>query len=175
MIEIFPYLAIALLLLAITLLVFARRQRHTTGLPAGRVIYTDTGGWGKLEKPLYDPALHLAGKPDYLLKQGSLVIPIEVKSSRAPEAPYDTHIFQLAAYCLLVMQNYPVRPPYGILNYPNRSYAIDFTPQLEASVVEVIHEMQALTARSPVDRSHESAQRCRHCGFRSICDQALRI
>ena len=30
------------------------RQRQATGLPGGRVIYTDTRAWGPVEKPLYD-------------------------------------------------------------------------------------------------------------------------
>ena len=66
------------------------------------MIYTDTRGWSAVEKPLYDPVIGLTGRPDYLVKKGKDIIPVEVKTSRTPEAPYDSHIFQLAAYCLLV-------------------------------------------------------------------------
>ena len=64
------------------------------------MVYTDTGAWGKVEKPLYYHALGLTGKPDYLVERDGILIPVEVKSGRTPEAPYDSHIFQLAAYCL---------------------------------------------------------------------------
>ena len=85
------------------------------------------------------------------------------------------HIYQLAAYCLLVAHEYGVRPPHGILHYADKTFAIDFTSELEDSVEVVIDEMQAITARSRVDRSHEDGRRCQNCGYRSVCDQSLRI
>ena len=45
---------------------------------------TPTRGWGKLERPLYDQALDLTGKPDYLVQQNGQIIPVEVKSGRRP-------------------------------------------------------------------------------------------
>jgi CRISPR-associated exonuclease Cas4 len=117
------YLAILLLLLAVVLLWQAARQRRSAGLPGGRVIYCDTRNWGKLERPLYDRALDLTGKPDYLVRQNGQIIPVEVKSGRAPKAPYDAHIFQLASYCLLVEKTYGKRPPSGILHYNDRDFA----------------------------------------------------
>jgi CRISPR-associated exonuclease Cas4 len=173
MIELF--IIVFLLVIAIIFFVLASRQRRKAGIPAGRVIYTDASQWGKVEKPLYDPKLRLTGKPDYLVKQGSLVIPVEVKSRRSPPVPHDSHIYQLAAYCLLVEHEYKTRPSYGILHYHDKSFAIDFTSELESSTQAVIHEMQARSSRTQVDRSHEDARRCQHCGYRSVCDQSLRI
>ena len=95
-------LALGLLLVGALLLWLAGRQRKDAGLPEGRVIYADTGNWSKVEKPLYDSELALTGRPDYLVEQDGLVIPIEVKSTNPPPAPYDSHILQLAAYCHLV-------------------------------------------------------------------------
>lgn len=160
---------------AIIFFILAFRQRKQAGIPSGRVIYTDANLWGKVEKPFYDPNLRLTGKPDYLVKQGSQVIPIEVKSCRAPQAPHDSHIYQLAAYCLLVEHEFRSRPAYGILNYHDKTFAIDFTTDLESATQAVIREMQARTARKQVDRSHNDARRCLHCGYRSVCDQSLRI
>ena len=82
-------------------------MRKQSGIPGGKIIYSDVKMWGKpLEKPLFDGSIGLVGKPDYLIEQNGLVIPVEVKSCRPPEAPYDLHIFQLAAYCLLVEKVY---------------------------------------------------------------------
>ncbi len=169
------YLSIFFLIITVILFILASRQRRQAGIPAGRVVYIDTSQWGKVEKPLYDPELRLTGKPDYLVKQGKQVIPVEVKSGRAPEVPYDSHIYQLVAYCLLVGHEYGTRPTLGILHYSNRTFAIDFTAELELSVQTTIGEMQERTNRSRVDRSHHDGKRCQHCGYRSICDQALRI
>jgi CRISPR-associated exonuclease Cas4 len=174
---IMPVLYLSLFFLVITVIFFilASRQRRQAGIPAGKVIYIDASQWGKVEKPLYDPELRLTGKPDYLVKQGKQVIPVEVKSGRAPQIPYDSHIYQLAAYCLLVDREYGTRPNHGILHYSNRTFAIDFTAALELSIQTIIREMQERTSRSQVDRSHQEGKRCLHCGYRSVCDQALRI
>jgi CRISPR-associated exonuclease Cas4 len=105
------YIALALLFLAVIFFWQSNRQRKAAGLPSGHVIYTDTRGWGKVEKPLFYQALGLTGKPDYLIQQNGRIIPVEVKSGRAPEAPYDSHIYQLASYCLLVEKTYGKRHP----------------------------------------------------------------
>src|SRR3990172_6771100 len=167
-------LAFLLILGALLLLWAAARQRRSAGLPGGRIIYTDTNRWDRLEKPLYDPALEITGKPDYLVEQGGTLIPVEVKSRRISRAPYDSHVYQLAAYCLLVQRVFGKRPPYGILQYANRTFAIDYTPELERALLDVLTEMRSQERRRDVERSHNSPQRCARCGFRSVCDQALR-
>lgn len=167
------YLALALFLLALIFFWQSNRQRKAAGLPGGRVIYTDTRAWGKLEKPLFYTALELTGKPDYLIQQNGQIIPVEVKSNRAPAAPYDSHIYQLAAYCLLVEKTYKKRPPYGIIHYKDRDFAVDYTPELEASLLDLLADMKRDEHRKDVPRSHEQAARCARCGFRKVCDQSL--
>jgi len=86
-----------LILIALILLWKARQRHKSTGLPVGRIIYADTRAWGPVEEPLYAADLGLTGRPDYLVQQKDQLIPVEVKSSRVAEAPYDAHILQLAA------------------------------------------------------------------------------
>lgn len=167
------YLALALLFIAILFLWISNRQRKAAGLPSGRVIYTDTRGWGKLERPLFYQPLGLTGKPDYLIQQNGQIIPVEVKSGRAPEAPYDSHVFQLASYCLLVEKTYGKRPPYGIIHYNNRDFAVDYTEELESKLLDILAEMKRDDRKGDVPRSHEQVSRCRNCGFRKVCDQSL--
>jgi len=161
------------LLVAFILFFISGRQRRAAGLPGGRVIYSDTRAWGKVEKPLFDKDLDLTGKPDYLIEQGGKIIPVEVKTGRTPEVPYDSHIFQLAAYCRLVQKTYGKRPSYGIIHYPNRDFAVDYTADLENALLDLIAEMRMNEHRSEVSRSHDDENRCRRCGFRQICDQRL--
>jgi CRISPR-associated exonuclease Cas4 len=169
-----PAIAILLLIAGLVLLWLAHRRRKELGLPAGRIIYADTRSWGPVQEPLYDRTLGLTGRPDYLVQNGKHTIPVEVKSGQVSHAPYDSHIFQLAAYCLLVESAFGVRPPYGILHYPNRTYAIDYTRQLETSLRALLGEIRSQERNKEVDRSHDQAARCARCGFRSICDQVLR-
>jgi CRISPR-associated exonuclease Cas4 len=167
------YLALFLFVLALLFLFQGNRQRRESGLPGGRVVYTDTRAWGEVEKPLFWAELGLTGKPDYLVEREGRIIPVEVKSGRTPEAPYDSHIFQVAAYCLLVEKTYGKRPPYGIIHYPNRDFAVDYTPALESALLDELAEMRRDEVRTNVQRSHEDAARCRKCGFRKVCDQSL--
>lgn len=169
-----PVLAVVLLIAGLALFWVASRRRKDLGLPAGRIIYADTRAWGAVQEPLYDRTLGLTGRPDYLVRKGKHTIPVEVKTSQVSHAPYDSHIFQLAAYCRLVESTFGVRPPYGILHYSNRTYAIDYTRQLENALLNLLDEMRSQEHSQDIDRSHNQSARCARCGFRSACDQALR-
>ena len=93
-----PVILFAFGVLALLIWLLARRLQRASGLPRGRVVYADPGLWGKTEKPLYDAELGLTGKPDYLIRSGEMLIPVEVKSAWGPPAPYDSHVLQLVAY-----------------------------------------------------------------------------
>ncbi|MBI5964705.1 MAG: CRISPR-associated protein Cas4 [Chloroflexi bacterium] len=167
------YLALALFIFALFFFRKSSVQQKEAGLPGGRIIYSDTRGWGKVEKPLFYAQMELTGKPDYLVEQNGKIIPVEVKSGRAPDAPYDSHIFQLAAYCLLVEKTYDTRPPYGIIHYENRDFAIDYTRELEEALIDLLVEIKRDEHKRDVPRSHEQASRCARCGYRNTCDQRL--
>ena len=167
------YVALILFLLALLFLRRSSAQRREAGLPGGRIIYNDTRGWGEVEKPLFHPEYDLTGKPDYLVERHGSIIPVEVKSGRAPEAPHDSHIFQLAAYCMLVEATHHKRPPYGIIHYEDRDFAVDYTRELEKALVDLLVQMRLDEHKKEVPRSHEQAARCARCGFRGDCDQRL--
>jgi len=173
------WVALFLILAAVVMLWLSARKQAETGLPVGRVVYDDSSAWGKVEEPFFDPVLALTGKPDYVLDEDGFQIPVEVKSTPAPTHPYDGHIYQLAAYCLLVERSTGQHPPYGILRYRNRTFAIDFTPELEANLMDMLEEMRFVAGESQKkryrgpERSHEARARCARCGYRSTCDQNL--
>jgi len=167
------YLAVALLILALLILWLSNRQRKKSGLPVGKIIYTDTRGWGRLEKPLYYAPLDLTGKPDYLVEQDGLIIPVEVKSGGAPAVPYDSHVYQLAAYCLLVEKTYGRRPTHGIIHYSDRDTSIPYSSALETSLLKMISSIKAAREVADLPRSHDQAARCRGCGYKNVCDQSL--
>jgi CRISPR-associated exonuclease Cas4 len=167
------YFGIAVIVFSVILFQVARWQRIQSGLPQGRVVYTDTSAWGRVEKPLYDPTTKLTGKPDYLVSKQGEIIPVEVKTGRAPAKPYDSHIYQLAAYCLLVARSTGKRPGHGIIHYSDRDFTIDYTSQLEQRLINLINDIHQAEQLVQVPRSHESQQRCRACGYKAACDQSL--
>jgi CRISPR-associated exonuclease Cas4 len=169
-------LPVVLILLALLFWFLSRRAHQVAGLPAGRVVYTDTGGWGAVEKALFSSRLQLVGKPDYLVREGAGYVPVEVKSGRAPEGgPYAAHIYQLAAYCALVADTYGHRPAYGLIKYKeaDTAFVVDFTRGLEAEVLDLLAQMRQEAEAEEVARSHSSPARCHACGYREVCEQSL--
>lgn len=161
------------LLLALALLLISRAIKRSSGMPEGKIVYADPGLWGKPEKPFYDSLLGLTGKPDYLIRRSQTIIPVEVKSMWAPREPYDSHVLQLGAYCLLADRHFGQRPDYGLLRYRNRTFKIPFTSALEEEVLETIQTIRGYKELDEVCRSHDQPNRCARCGFRERCDQRL--
>ena len=164
---------LAALTLAMALLLVSRAIKRASGVSEGRIVYADPGLWGKAEKPLYDASLGLTGKPDYLVRRSNVIIPVEVKSMWAPREPYDSHMLQLGAYCLLAARHFGQRPVYGLLRYRNRTFKIPYTSMLEEKVLETIQTIRGNKELDEVCRSHDQPNRCARCGFRERCDQRL--
>lgn len=163
-----------LLILALVLLWQAARRQRSSGLPSGRVIYSDTQGWREVASPFFDSLYNLTGKPDYIVEKNGIPIPVELKSTSSPAAPYESHIYQLAAYCLLVERSSGKRPTHGIIRYRDRSFLVDYTPELEAALIQLLNEMRSLEAvgKSP-PCSHNVVARCKRCGYRAMCSERL--
>lgn len=164
--------------LSLTLISFllwwaARRLRRRTGMPGGRVIYSDARTWRPCPEPLYAASIHLSGNPDYLVKKWNYYLPVEVKSSPAPAEPYRSHVLQLAAYCLLVHETYDRRPPYGLIHYEDRTFSIRYTRRLEQELLDTLEWMREDLRDGHADRSHNDAARCRSCSYAIYCDQKL--
>jgi CRISPR-associated exonuclease Cas4 len=167
-----PYLVGFIVLFGLTLILLSQRRLASLGLPKGRVIALDTLDLKQADLALYDPVFHLTGRPDYLVEQAGRVIPVEVKSGRAPKRPWPGQVLQLAAYCRLVHVSTGERPPYGVLKYADRAFAVDYDGSLETSLRNVLTEMRRSEGKE-MDRSHESPGRCRGCGYRDRCEQRL--
>ena len=172
-------LAIVALLVGGLALREASRARRTARLPAGRIVYADTGDWRPLDKPLFSASYGLTGKPDYLVRTRTGLIPVEVKSSVAPLQPYPSHVLQLAAYCLLVEETTGQAPPHGLIKYADAAFQIDYTNGLHDELLTLLDAMRvqrSLSARQvqgDVPRNHNDPQRCARCGYRLVCNQSL--
>jgi CRISPR-associated exonuclease Cas4 len=176
MLPLFAALAFFALAAAILFLRLAHIERAATGLPFdARIVYADTGAWRRVEQPLFTRRYALAGKPDYVVEQNESVIPVEVKPNRTAPAPRDSDVMQLAAYGLLVEETMARgrAVPYGLLKYRDAVFQIDFTDKLRADLIDLMESMRCDVAEHDVARSHTESRRCRACGYRAECDQAL--
>lgn len=160
------------------LLWLSRRTQRQTGLPAGEILYRDTAKWQPVEQPLISQRHGLIGKPDYLIRQRiwwrSVIIPVEVKSSRRPTDARADHILQLMTYCLLVEDCLASRPPYGLLRYADETVRIPYSNEWRNQVIAAATDIRRAQQARMVARSHTSPERCQHCGYATGCgDQRL--
>lgn len=166
-----------ILAIGLLLLWFSGRARRESGLPKGKIVYSDTGALEKVDRPLRSRRYGLVGKPDYLMRvedsgrqAGSkATVPVEVKSRNAPATPYHSHVLQLATYCLLVEDNLKARPPYGLLRYADATFEIPFTDDLRHEVLQIADAIRGARKASDVHRQHNNIVRCRGCGYRDEC------
>lgn len=170
-------LGVAILLLVLGWLLKRRgvALQQETGLPVGRLVYADTHSrdWQPTPGPLYSARYHLVGKPDYIVETAKGLIPVEVKSGRAPAVPYLGHLLQLAAYCLLIEETSGQPPPHGLLKYADALYEVDFTRELKNELLDTLNQMRQDWTADTVARSHQQPGKCAACGFNAGCGEAL--
>ena len=189
------WLTLLLLLLIIAAVLAARaaaRESKRAGLPAGALLYSDTGrpvgrvagtevgrDGKRQERPLVSETLELVGRPDYLIEAEGGVVPVEVKSTACPAGgrPYDSHLAQLAAYCLLVEDVLGATVPYGLVKYRDREVRVEYTNEMREQALALIAEMKAdmnaSAEGSEVQRSHDDPRRCAGCSLREVCTESL--
>jgi len=165
-------LAVALGLLGMGLVLWglSTAALRRAGLPGRDIVLSDTE-LHPMRKPLVDPELGLSGRPDYVVRLSEEVwIPVEIKSSLAPQRPYPGHVYQLVAYAVLLERVLGKRVPYGFIRYPNRTFRISLNQGLYEEFFALLERMHTYLARGEEPgRSHTSPARCRACGYREIC------
>jgi CRISPR-associated exonuclease Cas4 len=140
---------------------------RATVLP-GEVVYRDTPD----APTLVSRGHRLAGRPDYVTREKGGLVPVELKSrSLGPRGrPYDGERAQLLAYCLLAEEKLGGPVAYGVLEYRDRRVTVPFGERERREVAALLSEMEAT---HEAHRSHGQAGRCRRCGFRDRCGEAL--
>ncbi len=171
-------LILLLVALALGLLVLNERryrrqrliaERHRAlGLPEGTLVYEDADGQGE---PLSSIEYPLIGKPDYVVQApDGRPIPVELKLNvYDASAPYNNHVVQLGAYCLILEDYFEQAPTHGILRYADRDFTVEYTPALRRKVIKLLAQMEQCSEREPPPLKNQKAVKCRKCTFQAIC------
>ena len=120
---------------------------------------------------------NLAGRPDYMIKEKDMRLPVEVKTGRRPKAPFFSHVLQIGAYCLLSEETFQKSPSHGQIRYgfENEPHNVDWEPKLKTLVLEKIDEMNdILGGRTKAHRNHKRVGKCNNCSRRKGCPERLR-
>jgi CRISPR-associated exonuclease Cas4 len=115
----------------------------------------------------------LAGRPDFVLLVGSEHIPVELKTGRIPRGPLFSHILQVAAYCVLLEEEFGNPPPHGILRYGEVENEVEYDEGLKELVINKLGEMRRLMSSGDVHRNHNKPGKCRSCSRRGVCPERL--
>ena len=116
----------------------------------------------------------LSGRPDYVLLEGDHHIPVEVKTGRTPRGPLFSHILQIAAYCVLMEEEYGAAPPHGVIRYETAAHEIEYNEDLKALLLGKLEEMRGALGRGGgVHRNHNRPGKCTGCSRREGCPERL--
>lgn len=111
----------------------------------------------------------IVGKPDYIVEKKGLKIPVEIKTGYC-NSPKSNHVFQLAAYCHLIEENFSVFVPYGVLVYSNSfEYKIPFNPNVRFELENIIKNMRFSMVTKDISRNHNDGKKCINCSMRKHC------
>ncbi len=148
----------------------ARRQREKYQVK-GELAYVDS----EREKPklFVSKKYGLSGRPDLVMVEGEHHIPVEIKTGRTPRGPLFSHILQVAAYCLLMEDEYGKAPPYGIVRYGDANHEIEYNEDLKKLLLGKLKEIRAAAEKGEAHRNHNRPGKCVHCSRRSVCPERL--
>ena len=161
-------------LLAVLVWFSANQKLARSGIPEGRIVSQDAGPRHHLHRSLMSLRHGLVGKPDYLIETRQGFVPVEIKSRNSPRTgPSDSDVAQLTAYCVLVEEVTGTAPPHGIVEYSDRHWRIEYTPQARRELLQVVNDIRESQDWGSIHRSHNEPARCRACGFRNVCEERI--
>jgi CRISPR-associated exonuclease Cas4 len=140
--------------------------KKTYKIQDGRITYTDLD---VPAKPFFSKKYRISGKPDYIVKKDNRYLPVELKTG-SYNKPQKNHIFQLAAYCQLIEDNYGKFVPHGMLVYSDgQQFNITFNPKLRFELQNTINEMRSVIKTGKVNINKKDSLKCRNCSMKDYC------
>jgi CRISPR/Cas system-associated exonuclease Cas4 (RecB family) len=146
-----------------------KRLRRDTGITRRMVVKAVEGGSFVPAREFYSHRLGLAGRPDALVEEGGILIPIERKAFG--KRPADKDIAQLLVYCRLIEEQVGIRPSHGylILGPAAKRWKIENNPERQEWLDGVLLEMRRVLEGGPcVATPHP--RKCSGCGVREGCE-----
>ncbi|MBI5393233.1 CRISPR-associated protein Cas4 [Candidatus Woesearchaeota archaeon] len=132
--------------------------------------------WEKLPKiqaecSVSSSSLGLRGVIDQLELFGEQVVPLELKTGKAPkQGVYEQHQLQIAAYILLLQEKYPT-VTYGYVYYlaNNEKRKVLINPFMKQEVLQLIDLSQKLLSKQVLPLYCENKQKCQNCEIKKHC------
>ena len=148
-----------------------KKIKNKYNIQQGRITYSDLN---KPAKPFFSKKYRISGKPDYVIQRKEGYIPVELKTGYHL-VPQKNHVFQLAAYCHLLEENYGGFVPYGIIVYNNqKQYRISIDPKIRFELEATIKKMRYSLKNYEFFRNHNDIHRCLSCSMKKYCNNKIK-
>jgi CRISPR-associated exonuclease Cas4 len=137
-----------------------RRKLRRYGLAEGKRLF---------HQHLSSPRLMLSGKLDLLIVCDNHYYPVDIKFTSG--RPRRNHIFQVAAYALLVEENYQTEVENGFLYLtPSAQIVkIETNPSLKEEVIGLLSEIRRMLAGERMPEIPASRGKCVDCEYQNYC------
>jgi CRISPR-associated exonuclease Cas4 len=143
-----------------------RSERRSLGVSDSVIVGADSSR--RSMPTLRSRRYGLSGRPDHLVRDGSMLIPVEHKPSATRLR--ESHVLQVAAECLLVQETYKRRPAYGVVVLAGGvSHRVPFTDELEQRLLRNMAEMREYVRTGKAPGPRWVLAKCRACGFQETC------
>jgi CRISPR-associated exonuclease Cas4 len=145
-----------------------KRKKHSI---QHQITYVDSND--RKPKLFISSKLGLSGRPDFVLLVEDEHIPVEVKTGRVPRGPLFSHILQVAAYCVLLEEEFGTPPSHGIIRYGQVENDVEYDAALRAMVLSKLAEMREIMKTGIAHRNHNKPGKCKHCSRKQVCPERI--
>lgn len=116
----------------------------------------------------------LTGKPDYILRNGNLMIPLELKSGNLNGAgvPREGDLMQLIAYFVIIKEEFGIKPRQGRLIYRDTMFIVKNKWRFRRRLFKTLHEMRNMLENGVIARKPKPGfMKCKYCICReTVCE-----
>lgn len=126
----------------------------------------------KSEYKIASQNLYLTGKIDQVQVFPTMLLPVELKTGKAPkEGAWEDHKIQLAAYALLLEDSFKIPINSGIIRYldDNQARSIEINPFLKDQVKELVKDVRAMLSSEKLPPFNKNENKCKSCSLKEVC------
>jgi CRISPR-associated protein Cas4 len=115
--------------------------------------------------------LELKGKIDRIEKYSSKIIPVEVKTGRAPsEGVWEGHLVQIGAYMMLLEEKYKIPVQEGKVHYlGHQTRNVKMNPYLKQEIFRLKDEVKKILTENNLPPFVDNENKCKKCPLREQC------
>ncbi|MEM3414687.1 MAG: CRISPR-associated protein Cas4 [Thermoproteota archaeon] len=149
---------------------FHKKERRRTTLLGGKTIKVEQK-WTALQ--LKSEKLGIEGIVDMVVKTPEGYAVIEYKMTTMPKRIMPGHLYQAAAYAMLVEEAFRtvVRKLYVHYEKSNKLLEIPMTENIRRHVLWTIEQIRSIIEKEKLPPA-KSSGKCKSCGYRWICREA---